>query len=167
MNRNVIETIMGAVVLIIAVVFLVFAYSSANTGAVRGYAVTAKFNNVGDLKRGSDVRVSGIKVGTVVDTSLDPKTFLALVHLSIDDSVKLPTDTSARILSEGLLGGPYLSLDPGAEDKLIGPGGEITTTQDAINIADLLGRFVFGSTQKQGEEKPKTGGDSGATQPAQ
>ena len=53
------------------------------------------------------------------------------------------------------------------EDKLIGPGGEITTTQDAINIADLLGRFVFGSTQKQGEEKPKAGGDSGATQPAQ
>ena len=167
MNRNVIETIMGGVVLIIAVVFLVFAYSSANTGAVRGYEVTAKFNNIGDLKRGSDVRISGIKVGTVVDTSLDPRTFLAQVHLSIDDNVKLPADTSARILSEGLLGGPYLSLDPGAEDKMIGPGGEITTTQDAVNIADLLGRFVFGSAQKQEEEKPKSGGASGATPPVQ
>ena len=102
MNRNVIETIMGAVVLIIAVVFLVFAYSSANTGAVEGYQVTAKFNNVGDLKRGSEVRVSGIKVGTVVDTSLDPQTFLALVRLSIGDNVKLPTDTAARILSDKL-----------------------------------------------------------------
>jgi len=167
MNRNVIETIMGAVVLIIAVAFLVFAYSSANTGAVEGYQVTAKFNNVGDLKRGSDVRISGIKVGTVVDTNLDPQTFLALVHLSIGDNVKLPTDTAARILSDGLLGGTYLALEPGAEDKMLGPGGQITVTQDAVNIADLLGRFVFGGVQKQGGEKPATDGGTGTTPPAQ
>src|SRR5215813_3185325 len=113
MNRNVIETIMGAVVLIVAVVFLVFAYSSANTGTVSGYQVTAKFTNVGDLQRGTDVRVGGIKVGSVTDTSLDPQTYLAIVHLSIRNDVKLPTDTAARILSAGLLGATYLALEPG------------------------------------------------------
>jgi len=167
MNRNVIETIMGGVVLIVAVVFLVFAYSSANTGTVSGYQVTAKFSNVGDLQRGTDVRVGGIKVGSVTDTSLDPQTYLAIVHLSIRDDVKLPTDTAARILSAGLLGATYLALEPGAEDKMIQPGGEITTTQDAVNIADLLGRFVFGSTQKSGgAAPPANGGASGAQAPS-
>jgi phospholipid/cholesterol/gamma-HCH transport system substrate-binding protein len=165
MNRNIIETIMGGVVLIIAAAFLVFAYSSSNTGAVAGYQVTAKFNNVGDLQRGTDVRLSGIKIGSVIETSLDPQTYLAVVRMSIMENVKLPTDTSARILNAGLLGSSYVALEPGAEEKMIGPGGEITVTQDAINIADLLGRFVFGSTQKQGGQAPPSGGTAPATTP--
>ena len=79
--------------LIIAVVFLAFAYSSSNAGKVNGYLVTAKFGNVSGINPGSDVRLSGIKVGSVVDTSLDPQDYSALVNLSIKDSVKLPTDT--------------------------------------------------------------------------
>src|SRR5262245_23299392 len=97
MHRNVIETIMGGVVLIIAVVFLVFAYSSSSSGTVNGYTVTAKFNNISGINRGSDVRLSGIKVGSVVDTTLNPDDYTALVTLSITDSVKLPTDTVARV----------------------------------------------------------------------
>ena len=149
MHRNVIETIMGGVVLIIAVVFLTFAYSSSNAGKISGYLVTAKFGNVSGINPGSDVRLSGIKVGSVVDTSLDPQDYSALVNLSIKDSVKLPTDTSARILSDGLLGSNYLDLQPGADDTMLGAGGKISKTQDPINIVDLLGRFVFGGLEKK------------------
>jgi phospholipid/cholesterol/gamma-HCH transport system substrate-binding protein len=149
MHRNVIETIMGGVVLIIAVVFLVFAYTSSSTGTVSGYPVTAKFGSVSGIGPGSDVKLSGIKVGSVMDTELDPQDYAAVVSLSIANSVKLPTDSSARILSDGLLGGNYLELQPGADDTMIEPGGQITTTQDPINIVDLLGRFVFGGLDKQ------------------
>ncbi len=158
MHRNVIETIMGGVVLIIAVVFLTFAYSSSNAGKISGYVVTAKFNNVSGINPGSDVRLSGIKVGSVVDTSLDPQDYSALVNLSIKDSVKLPTDTSARILSDGLLGSNYLDLQPGADETMLNPGGQISKTQDPINIVDLLGRFVFGGLEKKagGGEAPSS-----------
>jgi phospholipid/cholesterol/gamma-HCH transport system substrate-binding protein len=151
MHRNVIETIMGGVVLIVAVVFLVFAYTSSTTGTVSGYVVTAKFNSVSGLAPGSDVRLSGIKVGSVLDASLDPQDYAAIVRLSIENSVKLPADSSARILSDGLLGGTYLELQPGAEEAMLEPNGRITVTQDPINIVDLLGRFVFGGLEKQKE----------------
>ena len=159
MHRNVIETIMGGVVLIVAVVFLLFAYTSTSTGTVGGYPVTAKFGNVSGIGPGSDVKLSGIKVGSVVDTELDPQDYTAVISLSIASSVKLPTDSSARILSDGLLGGNYLELQPGADDTIIEPGGQITTTQDPINIVDLLGRFVFGGLDKQaGGSPPSTQG---------
>jgi phospholipid/cholesterol/gamma-HCH transport system substrate-binding protein len=156
MHRNVIETIMGGVVLIIAVVFLTFAYSSSNAGKVSGYTVTAKFGNVSGISPGSDVRLSGIKVGSVVEATLDPQDYSALVNLSIRDSVKLPTDTSARILSDGLLGANYLDLQPGADETMLEAGGQISKTQDPINIVDLLGRFVFGGLDKKagGSEAP-------------
>ncbi|MGH6929616.1 MAG: outer membrane lipid asymmetry maintenance protein MlaD [Dongiaceae bacterium] len=155
MHRNIIETIMGGVVLIVAVVFLVFAYTSTSSGTVSGYPVTAKFGNVSGIGPGSDVKLSGIKVGSVIDTELDPQDYTAVVSLSVANSVELPTDSSARILSDGLLGGSYLELQPGADDTMIEPGGQITTTQDPINIVDLLGRFVFGGLDKQaGGESP-------------
>jgi phospholipid/cholesterol/gamma-HCH transport system substrate-binding protein len=159
MHRNVIETIMGGIVLIVAVVFLVFAYTSTSSGTVSGYPVTARFGSVSGIGPGSDVKLSGIKVGSVMDTELDPQDYAAVVSLSIANSVKLPTDSSARILSDGLLGGSYLELQPGADETMIEAGGQITTTQDPINIVDLLGRFVFGGLDKQsggGSASPST-----------
>jgi phospholipid/cholesterol/gamma-HCH transport system substrate-binding protein len=168
MNRNVIETIMGGVVLIVAVVFLLFAYTSSNTRAVSGYEVTAKFSRVDGLNSGADVRLSGIKVGSVVQQTLDPQTFEAVVRFTVRDSVKLPKDTAARILSDGLLGGNYLSLEPGGDDETIPPGGQIEHTQDPVNIADLLGRFVFGSVQQPqsgGQQQPGAAPQSGPATP--
>jgi len=144
MHRNVIETIMGGVVLIIAVVFLVFAYTSSSTGTVSGYPLTATFNNVSGIGPGSDVRLSGIKVGSIVDTALDPQDFTAVVRLTVQNSVKLPTDTSARILSDGLLSDNYLELQPGADDTMLEAGGRIEITQSPINIFDLIARFIHG-----------------------
>jgi len=154
MNRNVIETIMGAVVLIVAVTFLLFAYSSSSSGTVSGYVVTAKFGNISGINRGSDVRLSGIKVGSVVDTTLDPQDYTALVSLSIRDSVKLPTDTSARVWSDGLLGSSYMDLLPGGDEKMLQAGDRITVTQDPINVFDLISKYIHGGGL---ESKPSGG----------
>ncbi|MCR9072151.1 MAG: outer membrane lipid asymmetry maintenance protein MlaD [Alphaproteobacteria bacterium] len=143
MNRGVIETLLGALVLAVAGVFLFYAYSSSDIGKGGGYEVTARFTTVGGLKTGSDVRMSGIKVGTVADQRLDPTSYLAEVTLSIDDSIQLPIDSSAAIASEGLLGGNFVDLVPGADDKMLKPGERIELTQDAVDFIQLLSRFMF------------------------
>src|SRR5262245_58397096 len=102
MRGNVIETVMGAVVLIAAALFLVFAYQTSQLRSVPGYAVTASFSRVDGIRQGSDVRASGIKIGSVVSAELDPKTFLAEVRMTIDPSIQLPEDTVAEIISAGL-----------------------------------------------------------------
>ena len=161
MHRNVIETIMGAVVLIVAVVFLVFAYTSSSTGTVSGYPLTATFNNVSGLGPGSDVRLSGIRVGSIVDAELNPEDYTAVVRLTVQNSVKLPTDTSARILSDGLLSDNYLELQPGADDTMLEAGGRIEITQSPINIFDLIARFIHGGGLGGGA------GSAGSSPPAE
>ncbi|HWA45657.1 MAG TPA: outer membrane lipid asymmetry maintenance protein MlaD [Hypericibacter adhaerens] len=157
MKRNAIETMMGAVVLLVAATFLAFAYSSSNVSQVEGYELLAKFNRVDGISPGSEVRLSGIKVGSVLTTHLDPKTYLAEVRMSILNDVQLPTDSSARILSDGLLGNPYMALEPGADDTMIPPGGEIRKTQDPLNLVDLIGRFIFSSTGSGGSSSSSSG----------
>src|SRR5277367_1772291 len=110
MSRNVIETVMGAVVLVIAAVFLFFAYSTSQVRAVSGYSLTAKFDKIEGIREGGDVRISGIKVGSIVSETLDPTTYLAIVKLNVNPMFKLPEDTVAEILSSGLLGDKYLAL---------------------------------------------------------
>ena len=149
MKQNAIETIMGGVVLLVAALFLVFAYSSADIAAVKGYEVSAKFDRVDGIRQGTDVRMSGIKVGTVLGEKLEPETYFAVLKLSIDSSVKLPIDTNAKIVSDGLLGSKYVALEPGAEEKLLQQGGEITHTQSAINIEDLVSRYIFSGSAKK------------------
>lgn len=161
MRRNAIETIIGAVVLVVAAVFVVFAYSSADIAAVRGYEVTAKFDRVDGVRDGTDVRLSGIKVGSVVGESLEPDTYFAVLVLSIDNAIQLPTDTSAKIVSDGLLGSKYVALEPGADETMLKNGGEITHTQSAINIEDLVSRYIFSSTGKK-DDSAKSSDKSGA-----
>ncbi|HEV8678131.1 MAG TPA: outer membrane lipid asymmetry maintenance protein MlaD, partial [Stellaceae bacterium] len=125
MRGNVIETVMGAVVLVVAALFLVFAYQTSQLRAVSGYEVIANFERIDGIRQGGDVRMSGIKIGSIVSEQLDPKTFLATVRMSIDPSIQLPDDTVAAIVSAGLLGDKYMSLVPGGSDKMIPPGGRI------------------------------------------
>ena len=151
MKRNIIETVLGGIVLVVAVGFIVFAFRSAGlTSGAGGYEVTAEFDDASGLSPGTDVRMAGVKIGTVVSQRLDPETFFAKVVLWIDDSIELPTDTSARIVPEGLLGGNFVELEPGGDIETIAPGGEVEFTQGAINVVDLLGRFVFGSADSSG-----------------
>ena len=149
MQNSIVETLIGAAVVAVAVLFLAFAYSSTGSGPVSGYEVMAKFNRADGVNVGSDVRLSGIKVGTVSKLSLDPKTYNAVVTMALARDVKLPDDSSIRITSEGLLGNQYLSIEPGSSMKYIMAGGEIENTQGAIDLVGLLGKAVFGASDSK------------------
>ena len=146
MTRNLLETLLGAVVLIVAIGFLAFAYNSSQVKESGGYELLARFDKIDGLERGSDVRISGIKVGTVLDQTLDPETYRAEVRFSVRDDVRLPADTSAAVVSNGLLGGKYLALVPGGDIEMLEPGGEVTLTQSAVNLEDLIGHMIFSQT---------------------
>ncbi len=142
----------------VAGLFLVFAYSTTSVRTVGGYEVTAKFERVDGLNTGSDVKLSGIKVGTVFEQKLEPSTYLAIVRMNINSAVKLPVDTVAQVTSDGLLGSNFVALVPGGEDKLIPAGGEIKYTQAPVNVVQLLGKFVFGAVDAASQGGPKKDG---------
>ncbi len=148
MKRNVIETVLGAVVLTVAILFLAYSYSSASVGSVDGYEVKANFSSIGGLGVGDKVVISGVKVGSVSKIELDKETFLAQVFLDVDNAVELPDDTAAFISSESLLGGLYMQLEPGASEDMIEPGGIIEYTQAPQNLEQLLGQFIFSMQDK-------------------
>jgi phospholipid/cholesterol/gamma-HCH transport system substrate-binding protein len=154
MTGNVIETVMGAVVLVVAAFFLFFAYTTSQVRAVQGYQLTAQFDSVSGIHDGSDVRIAGVKVGSIVSETLDPKTFLADVRMSIDPAYKLPDDTVAEILSAGLLGDRFLALVPGGSEQMIPPGGRVKFTQSPVSLENLIGQMIFsqpGAQKKPGE----------------
>jgi phospholipid/cholesterol/gamma-HCH transport system substrate-binding protein len=152
MRRNVIESVMGAVVLLIAIAFVVFAFQSSGLSTPGGYQVTARFNDASGLNTGTDVRIAGVKIGTVSGQALDPETYLANITLDIEREIELPSDSSARILPDGLLGGNFISIEPGAEEELLADGGRIEFTQSAINVVELISRFVFNTDGGGGDQ---------------
>ncbi len=153
MGRNIVETIVGGLVLVVAALFVFYAFAKSDRSAPNGYELVARFGRVDGLKRGSDITLSGVKVGTVTAIDLDRKTFQAVVHMALAAGVMLPVDTNAKVVSESLLGGMVIVLDPGADEQMIKPGGEIANTQDAISFTELLAKFMFGGTKSKSEEK--------------
>jgi phospholipid/cholesterol/gamma-HCH transport system substrate-binding protein len=151
-GRSFAEVAAGAVVLLAAAAFLVFAVSNSGRGGIAGPSLTlsAKFDRIDGLAPGADVRIAGVKVGSVLDQRIDPASFLAVLTLRIDASLRLPADSSAEIASEGLLGGRFVSIVPGGAERILANGGEITITQSAISLESLLGRFIFSMTEGQG-----------------
>ncbi|HEV2560860.1 MAG TPA: outer membrane lipid asymmetry maintenance protein MlaD [Rhizomicrobium sp.] len=146
MQSKTVETLIGAIVILIAAGFLYFGYINTSQGSLNTYELTARFNRVDGLSVGTDVKMSGIKVGTVSELTLDPKNYLAIVHLSIRKDVQVPEDSSLKITSAQLLGNSYMSLAPGGSDKMLPPGGEIKNTQGSVDIMSLIGRAIYGNT---------------------
>lgn len=164
MRRSAIETILGAIVILVAGFFLVFSYKTANVSAGSGgYIISANFSGIGGLKPGDDVQISGVKVGAVSSVSLNPETFLARVDILVGDKVQLPVDTAALISSESLLGGRYLALEPGADEDVIPPGGVIQFTQAPQNLEQLLGQFIFSVNDEKNKDKDASGDDIAAS----
>ena len=155
MGKNLVETLMGAVVLVVAGMFLMFAYTTADIRPVRGYSLTAKFERIDGVRLGTDVKLSGIKVGSIVGQTLDPETYQAVLTLTVESGIKLPIDTVAQISSEGLLGGNFVQLVPGAEDKMLAAGGQIKYTQAPVNLVQMLGKFMFNSAEAAQGSAPK------------
>jgi phospholipid/cholesterol/gamma-HCH transport system substrate-binding protein len=142
-RRSVTEIAAGAVVLLVAAGFLFYAVANTGRGAVGGYTLHAAFDNVGGISPGADVRIAGLKVGSVSGLSIDPKSYQAVATFTVQSDIKLSADSSATIATGGLLGGNFVSLSPGGDEKTLADGGTITITQSAVNLEDLLGKFIF------------------------
>lgn len=164
-GRNLLELATGAVVLVVAGVFLAYAILHSGRGVANqaGITLTARFDRIDGLAAGADVRIAGVKVGSVLDSRIDPESFNAELTLRIDRTLRLLTDTSAEITSEGLLGGKYVSLVPGGSDRILADGGRITETQGSVSLESLLGRFIFSVTQmNSGSQQNQTEGGGNA-----
>jgi phospholipid/cholesterol/gamma-HCH transport system substrate-binding protein len=143
MKRSAIETVLGAVVLLVAAVFMVLAYNTTDLKPKSGYELIGKFYAVDGLSVGSDVRIGGVKVGAVIDQYIDPELYQAVVKISVQDAIKVPEDSTASVSSSGLLGGKYLKIDPGNSSTLLTAGGEIKQTKDVVALEELLGKVIF------------------------
>lgn len=159
MQKNIIETIIGAMVLIVAVGFLTFAYKGSEMSVDRGagYTVKAKFANATGVNIGSDVRIGGIKIGVISDMKLDPNTYDAVAVMHINDQTKLPADSSAAIVGAGLLSEKFIQIVPGGDDNMLKDGGELQFTQSSVSLEELIGKFVFsGGGVDKGKQAPSS-----------
>lgn len=153
-QNNTVETIIGAIVVAVAVAFLFFAYRSTSAGGLGGYEITAKMARVDGIAIGTDVRLSGIKVGTVTDLTLNPN-YLVTVHLRIRNDIQIPDDSSLIVTSSGLLGSSYVSISPGGDDTMLKDGGQIRTAQGSVDLMGLVGRFINGNGSSGGNPPPQ------------
>ncbi len=158
MTRNS-ETIVGGGIFIAVALALLYSYSGrslpGNAGPSSGYIVNATFNRVDGLFKGDDVRLGGIRIGSVEGQSLD-KSYRAVVAMQINSGIKLPDDTSAAIHTDGLFGSKYIVLEPGGSEEMLGNGDEITFTQDSVVVSDLLELIISQGKANRKKKDSKT-----------
>lgn len=139
---RVFETVVGIFVLVVTASFFSMVYNKSSWKRIDGYVLTASFDRADGLADGSDVKISGITVGKIVDLRVDPKTFVAVVKFRIPNEIQLPVDSAAKVDSDGLFGGKYLSIIPGGEDEVLKPNDEIERTIGPVNLESLVGKFL-------------------------
>jgi phospholipid/cholesterol/gamma-HCH transport system substrate-binding protein len=162
MNRKGIEILVGVFVLLGMLGLVFLAMQAANLGGAGGgdtYSVQARFDNIGGLKPRAPIRAAGVTVGRVRSISLDPQTFQGVVTLDIERGFVFPKDTTAKILTAGLLGDQYIGLEPGGDDKNLAQGETIAQTQSAVVLENLIGQFL---TSRAESGTPANGAASGA-----
>jgi len=147
MKKNPIETILGFLVLIFACLFLFFAFSRIDIKEISGYTVIASFSKVGGLGAGSDVRIAGLKVGSVLKTDLNQEDYTVDVYLNIDSDVRLPIDTVAAIADSGIMGDKYVRLEPGKAQAVLQEQDRIAQTKNYKSLEDSVSEFIFLSTK--------------------
>ena len=159
MQRNLAETVLGAAVLLIAAGFLFYFSQNISRAPADGYKLTAAFTKTDGIDAGTVVRVSGIPVGKITATRLNPETYQAEVEMTIDSTVQLPTDTAAVVASAGMLDGKFISLEPGADEEMLKDGDKLEYTQSPPGLEQLLGQVIFSLNK---DDKGGTGKSSGA-----
>ena len=147
MKKNPIETMLGFVVLIFACLFLFFAFSRIDTKRIDGYTIVANFSKVGGLDAGADVRIAGLKVGSVLKTELNQDDYTVDVYLNIDSNVHLPLDTVAAIADAGIMGDKYVRLEPGKAQAVLEAGSKMMQTKSYKSLEDSVSEFIFLSTK--------------------
>lgn len=158
MHRSVIETVLGALVLMVAVIFVSFGYTHSQLGAIRSYQVQATFGRVDGLAVGDEVRLGGMKVGAVSSMTLDPDGYAAVVSVRMDASVKLPTDSSIAIHTDGLFGGKFIEIQPGGDETYVPPNGSLAFSQDSLILEQLIEKIVAIAREVNKKCKQCTGG---------
>lgn len=142
------EILAGAAILVVAAGFALYAVrGSGMVGASESYPLTASFRSVEGITVGTDVRLAGVKVGTVTALTLNPETYFADAVISMRNDVAVPTDSTILIASEGLLGGNFVEVQPGGALEMLEPGGEIEDTQGAVSLITLLMKFAGGGSE--------------------
>jgi phospholipid/cholesterol/gamma-HCH transport system substrate-binding protein len=155
MNQNILETIIGFIIIVVATVFAIFAYStSGNTEDEIGYVLEARFQNAEGIFVGADVMLAGIKIGSVLDLTLDRDTFFAIMKIGVKKDVKLPQDSQVAIVSSGFLGGKFVSVSPGGDVVDLKDGDQVKFTQSSVNMEALIGKFMYsyGNNNSQGSK---------------
>ena len=148
MAENRAEVLAGFGIVALALGFLAYAgVGQLGTGAGT-YDLTASFRSANGIAVGTDVRLAGVKVGTISDMALNPQTYFADVVVTLDTSVQLPTDTAILISSEGLLGGNFIELVPGGAEEILAEGQQIEDTQSSVSLINLLMKFVSSGDEK-------------------
>lgn len=151
MKNSMVETLIGAAVVVIAAVFFLFAYkTSGKSAATGGYHLSAEFDNAEGVSVGTDVRVAGVKVGSVTSFTLNPENFQANVVMELDPVVKLTEDATAKVTAEGLLGSKFISLEQGGAETSLADGGVISNTQGAVDIWSLISQAMFDKSSSGG-----------------
>jgi len=156
MGRKGIETLVGLFVLLglLAIVFLALKAANLATFRVGGtYAVTAKFDNIGGLKVRAPVKSAGVTIGRVAAIALDTSSYQGTVTMELEEGIAFPTDTSAKILTSGLLGDQYIGLEPGGAEQNLKPGDQIRMTQSAVVLENLIGQFLYSKAAEPGGEQ--------------
>lgn len=143
MNKRPVETIMGLVVLAVATLFMLFAYRVSDLQVIKGYEINARFLKVGGLNTGADVRINGIKVGTVVSQKINPLDYMVDVKLSIMPNILIPTDSVITVAGDGLMGDKFIKIEPGHSEQKLSNGDTATNTKDAKSLEDMVGEIIF------------------------
>jgi phospholipid/cholesterol/gamma-HCH transport system substrate-binding protein len=135
--------------------WLSFSVGGFNWHGRGGLRLLADFSETGDLKVRAPVVIAGVRVGEVSGLALD-KDFRALVEIDLDPTLKLPSDTTASIVTAGVLGDRYISLQPGGEDRILRNGDRISFTESAVSLERLIGQLVYGNTRGERKDAPAT-----------
>jgi len=149
MRHNFLETITGAIVLLVAGIFFAFGYKFSTAIHTQTIKVFARFDRVDGVSIGNDVRMGGVTVGHVNHIAIDKKNFKAIVAMDIDASLKIPKDSSAEIVSESLMGGKYINVSPGGDDEILIQGDTISLTQSSVSLEGLLSKYIFSNQDKK------------------
>ena len=148
MRYNPVETLMGGIVLITAICFLILGMKTVNDNQKEGYQISLIFGSSAGLKNGDHVKISGINVGKILNLELNMENYNAKVIVNLNDNIKVPDDSSARIISSSLLGGNFIDIIPGSAETYLKFDDIIYDTKDSVSFTDLLGKVVFSKNKK-------------------
>lgn len=150
MSQDTTEVLVGGVVLAAAITFAVYAGQATGlSGSSSGYELNASFRSLEGVNVGTDVRLAGVKIGTVTNVTLNAETYRADTRFSVLDGIEIPDDSAVVIASEGLLGGNFVEIMPGGSLFFFAPGEEIEDTQGAVSLISLLVKFVAGGGSEE------------------